>query len=43
MISQSHGKLLNLTLRVWRQKNAQDSGRFAEYQVKGISTDMSFL
>lgn len=39
----SHGKALNLTLRVWRQKNANDAGRFAEYKVAGISTDMSFL
>lgn len=34
---------LNLTLKVWRQKNAQDQGKFETYQVKGISTDMSFL
>ncbi len=39
----SSAKLLNLTLRIWRQKSAQDSGKFVEYQVKGISTDMSFL
>ena len=37
------GKLLNLKLRVWRQDNAQDSGRFEEYDAKGVDTDMSFL
>tara|TARA_B100000459_G_C8596180_1_gene209880 strand:- start:431 stop:1195 length:765 start_codon:yes stop_codon:yes gene_type:complete len=37
------GKLLNLKLRVWRQDNAEDSGRFEEYDAKGVDTDMSFL
>ncbi len=36
-------KLINLTLQVWRQKNAQDEGRFVTYEAKGISTEMSFL
>jgi len=34
---------LNLTLKVWRQKNNKDKGRFETYNVKGISTEMSFL
>jgi succinate dehydrogenase / fumarate reductase, iron-sulfur subunit len=34
---------MNLTLRVWRQKNAEDPGQFAEYPIKDISPDMSFL
>jgi hypothetical protein len=34
---------LNLTLKIWRQKNAQTAGKFESYQVSGISTDMSFL
>ena len=34
---------MNLTLKVWRQKNAQDQGSFATYQVSDISPDMSFL
>lgn len=34
---------MNLTLKVWRQNNAQDSGRFETYQVKDISSEMSFL
>lgn len=34
---------MNLTLRVWRQKQAGDSGQFATYLAKDISPDMSFL
>ena len=34
---------MNLTLKVWRQKNASDPGRFETYQAKGIIADMSFL
>ncbi|MGL4599418.1 MAG: succinate dehydrogenase/fumarate reductase iron-sulfur subunit [Bacteroidia bacterium] len=37
------GSSLNLTLKIWRQKNATDSGKFATYNVSDISTDMSFL
>lgn len=35
--------LMNLTLKVWRQKNAKDKGHFETYQVKNISSEMSFL
>jgi succinate dehydrogenase / fumarate reductase iron-sulfur subunit len=34
---------MKLTLKVWRQKNAQDKGRFATYEVPNVSTHMSFL
>jgi succinate dehydrogenase / fumarate reductase, iron-sulfur subunit len=34
---------MNLTLHVWRQKNAQDKGRLESYQAQNISTHMSFL
>jgi succinate dehydrogenase / fumarate reductase iron-sulfur subunit len=34
---------MNLTLKVWRQQNAQDKGGFETYQVKDISSEMSFL
>ncbi|MCC6794854.1 MAG: succinate dehydrogenase/fumarate reductase iron-sulfur subunit [Candidatus Hydrogenedentes bacterium] len=34
---------INLTLKVWRQKNASSSGRFETYEAKGIDTDASFL
>ena len=34
---------MNLTLKVWRQKNSSDKGRFETYKVKDISSEMSFL
>jgi succinate dehydrogenase iron-sulfur subunit len=34
---------LNLTLRIWRQKNANTPGRFVTYEAREISHDMSFL
>ncbi|MFB6319367.1 succinate dehydrogenase/fumarate reductase iron-sulfur subunit [Saccharicrinis sp. FJH54] len=36
-------KTINLTLKVWRQKNAGTKGKFETYQLSGISTDSSFL
>jgi succinate dehydrogenase / fumarate reductase iron-sulfur subunit len=34
---------MNLTLKVWRQKNAAAKGSFETYAVSDISEDMSFL
>jgi succinate dehydrogenase / fumarate reductase, iron-sulfur subunit len=34
---------MNLTLKVWRQKNSKTEGRVETYPVSGISEDMSFL
>ena len=34
---------MNVTLKVWRQKNNNDRGRFETYPVQGVSPDMSFL
>jgi succinate dehydrogenase / fumarate reductase iron-sulfur subunit len=34
---------MNLTLKVWKQKNKDSKGTFETYNVKGISPDMSFL
>ncbi|MDI9357485.1 MAG: succinate dehydrogenase/fumarate reductase iron-sulfur subunit [Phycisphaerales bacterium] len=34
---------MNLTIQVWRQKNALEKGQFESYQVKDISSEMSFL
>jgi succinate dehydrogenase / fumarate reductase iron-sulfur subunit len=34
---------MNLTLHVWRQKNAQTPGSFETYKVNGVSPDQSFL
>jgi len=37
------GKKLNLTLKVWRQKDRKSKGKLVTYPIKDISTDMSFL
>ncbi|HAQ98108.1 MAG TPA: succinate dehydrogenase/fumarate reductase iron-sulfur subunit, partial [Verrucomicrobiales bacterium] len=34
---------MNLTLKIWRQKNADDAGEFVTYQANDVSPDMSFL
>ena len=34
---------MNLTLKVWRQKNATEAGKLVTYQAKDVSPDMSFL
>ncbi|HEU0040624.1 MAG TPA: succinate dehydrogenase/fumarate reductase iron-sulfur subunit [Verrucomicrobiae bacterium] len=34
---------MNLTLKVWRQKNAASPGRFETYQATDVIPDMSFL
>lgn len=34
---------MNLTLKIWRQKQAQAKGKLVTYQVSDISPDMSFL
>lgn len=34
---------MNLTLKIWRQKNAKDKGQMVEYKVTEISEHMSFL
>jgi succinate dehydrogenase / fumarate reductase iron-sulfur subunit len=34
---------MNLTLKVWRQKNKKTAGKIETYQLTGISPDMSFL
>jgi succinate dehydrogenase / fumarate reductase iron-sulfur subunit len=34
---------MNLTLHVWRQKDANDAGRMVKYQATGVEPDMSFL
>lgn len=38
----SHGNM-NLTLKVWKQKNKNEKGRFDTIEARGISPDMSFL
>lgn len=34
---------MNLTLKVWRQKNSKTKGELETYKLSGISEDMSFL
>jgi succinate dehydrogenase iron-sulfur subunit len=34
---------VNITLRVWRQRNHDDEGRMVTYPVEDVSPDMSFL
>jgi succinate dehydrogenase / fumarate reductase iron-sulfur subunit len=34
---------MDLTLKIWRQENAQAKGEFKSYQVSGVSADSSFL
>ena len=36
-------KKLNLTLKVWRQKNKDDKGKFETHKLKNLDTHMSFL
>lgn len=36
-------KKIDLTLKVWRQRDRKAKGQFETYNVKGISTDSSFL
>ena len=39
----STAKGLNLTLKVWRQKNSKEQGKMETYKVSDISPDSSFL
>jgi succinate dehydrogenase / fumarate reductase iron-sulfur subunit len=34
---------MDLTLKIWRQKNKEDKGAMQSYPIKGVSPDMSFL
>lgn len=34
---------MNLTLKIWRQKNTNTPGRFETYTIQDISSEMSFL
>jgi succinate dehydrogenase / fumarate reductase iron-sulfur subunit len=36
-------KTINITLKIWRQKDAKAKGAFETYKLDGISTDTSFL
>lgn len=34
---------MNLTLKIWRQRNGQTPGKFVKYNAPNVSPDMSFL
>lgn len=36
-------KSINITLKIWRQKNAQSKGKIETYKLDNVSTDSSFL
>jgi succinate dehydrogenase / fumarate reductase, iron-sulfur subunit len=41
--SNPNAKPMDLTLKVWRQKDKNATGQMVTYPIKGISPDMSFL
>ncbi|RLD33086.1 MAG: hypothetical protein DRI73_06065 [Bacteroidetes bacterium] len=34
---------MNITLKIWRQKNNQDKGKFVTYKLDDVSAEMTFL
>jgi succinate dehydrogenase / fumarate reductase iron-sulfur subunit len=42
-VQKERDKQMNLTLRIWRQKNSDTAGQFVEYKADDVSPDMSFL
>lgn len=43
MSSHNNTNSINLTLHIWRQRNALSAGKMTTYKVDGVSRDMSFL
>ena len=39
----SESNSMNLKLKIWRQLNSSSKGKMVDYEVKGVSPDMSFL
>lgn len=39
----AESKKMRITLKVWRQRDAQDTGRFETYQLDDVNEHMSFL
>ncbi len=42
-MAEKNSKLMNLTLKIWRQKSPESKGSFIEYQIKDVSSHASFL
>jgi len=40
---QSTDNLINLNLKIWRQKDPQSTGEFKTYRLESVNSDMSFL
>jgi succinate dehydrogenase / fumarate reductase, iron-sulfur subunit len=38
-----NGKNITVHLKIWRQKNRKETGKFEDYTMNDVSTDMSFL
>jgi succinate dehydrogenase / fumarate reductase iron-sulfur subunit len=36
-------KIINIKLKIWRQKNAKEKGKMVDYKLNNVSTDSSFL
>jgi succinate dehydrogenase / fumarate reductase iron-sulfur subunit len=36
-------KIINIKLKIWRQKNAKEKGKMVDYKLDNVSTDSSFL
>lgn len=34
---------MNITLKIWRQKNKEEKGKFVTYKLDGVSSEMTFL
>ena len=34
---------MNITLKIWRQKNKEEKGKFVKYKLDGVSSEMTFL
>jgi succinate dehydrogenase / fumarate reductase iron-sulfur subunit len=43
MVAANTTQLFSVTVRVWRQAGPKEAGRFAEYAVKDVNPNMSFL
>ena len=43
MTTKTEAKGMNLTLKIWRQKDPSTPGQLVDYHVTGVSPDMSFL
>jgi succinate dehydrogenase / fumarate reductase iron-sulfur subunit len=43
MSAKTTAKHINIRLKIWRQENAKDKGRFEEFSLDQVLTDMSFL